>query len=1034
MKQYMRSGGSYFALAAAMMMPHVASAQDSTTDGDALAQQRADADAEISEIVVVGSQIRGASTSGALPVSVVSTDEIAATGAVSANDLFRAIPEAGAVTFTGLPSGAGQNAARGDVSTVSLRGLGLGTTLMLLNGRRVVQHPTTVNVGGSPQIAYNANAVPVNGIQRIEVLRDGAAALYGSDAIAGVVNTVLDDNLEGGSIDAQYGFAEGTQLKEGTINASYGSDFGNGRGHFSLLGNFYARSAELYTDVPYLATQDVRGLVDDPAFSDLVAFDGRQQASAWGRFEVPASAGFDGPITQNGVPITSAGRVLSIVPCANGGTATTTDYAGVCIRDGTNTGNIDRNTRADIPRVYPQATAIPKAERANVFLFTNYDINDDIELFTEASYYYAKTRQLDQNPQIVSAFPITVAADAYWNPLGATTLPDGSPNPNRLPGLDIPDSGLPLTIQSYAPFETGPRAVDVRNDQFRLLAGLRGQIGNWDWETAGLYSQARVRDITDAVSNTLFQNAVNIRTEEAYNPFSGGNPDDPSGPDTSLSSQATTDSFWIKGYRINKTSLALGDIKLSNGSLLSLWAGDIGAALGVEVRRETYSDNRDEHQDGTIIFIDDITGNSYNTDFAMSSPRPDVSGARTVLSAYAELAVPLFTPEMGIPLVRQVDVQLAGRFENYSDVGSVARPKIAASWDLFDGVRLRGSASGGFRAPTLEALNIPPSGLTGNGNLDLLRCEASLRAGRINNWSDCTEAFTISSTTAGNPDLEPETSTAYSVGLVLQPNFIPASWGTFTFTADRYWINMDNVVSSLSTTTQLQLDYLRRIQGGSNDAVLRAPVTPDDVAFFAGTGITPVGEPQFINSQYQNLQPLKVEGMDFSFRYASPRTGIGYFNFNVNASDMISYDQSPLTPQQELIDAQQAGIINDGFVASSGTGNLVGLNSRPKWRGSATLTWSLDNWQAGAFAQYTDSVKLTSVLDADRNLYTVDSQITANLYVSYTVEGGSLDQTKFTVGARNIFDEDPPISTGGYQSGLYQSYARYWYASVGYKF
>lgn len=1052
MKQRMTARGSYLALAAAALsMPHAASAQvanpeqqaSPTTQPAATAGQQGvtapalgpanDPQAAVEDggpdIVVVGSQIRGSTTTGAVPVSVVSSADVAATGAVSANDLFRTIPQAGAVGFTGLPSGAGQNAARGDVSSVSLRGLGLGTTLVLLNGRRVVQHPTTVNVDGAPQIAYNVNAVPVGGIERVEVLRDGAAALYGSDAVAGVINTVLSADLKGGSADVQYGFAEGTNLKEATVNASYGSDFAEGRGHFSVLGSLYARSAMYSRDVPYLATQDVRGLVTDPAFANLVAFDGRQQASPWAQFLIPPSAGFRGAVTRNGVPLTSAGGVFSFVPCTNPGTPQPSANAGVCFRNGANTGNNDRNTRSDIPLAFPSTTAIPEARRANVFLFGNYDLSDSVEFFGEASYYYAKTTQRDQNAQIVSAFPITVAANSYWNPFG----PVGSPN--RLPGLNIPATGVPVTITAYAPFETGPRRVDVRNDQFRFLGGLRGEVGEWNWETAALYSEARVKDVSDAVSNTLFQAAVNRTGPDAYNPFNGGDPANPSGPDVTLNPMSVAESFMLKGTRVNKTSLALADFRLSNAHLLPLWAGDVGFAFGVEVRRETYSDDRDEHQDGTITFRDTVTGQQLGTDFAMSSPRPDVSGKRTVVSTYGELAIPLVNRDMNVPLMRSVDVQVAGRYERYSDVGDVARPKVAVAWDLFEGWRMRGSWSGGFRAPTLEALNIPPAGLTSNGNLDLVRCEADLRARRIASFANCTQQFTISSTTAGNRDLKPETSTSYSIGTVLEPQF-PDEWGRFTFTMDRFWLRMNNVVSSLNVSTLIQLDYLARVQGASTASVVRAPVTADDTALFAGTGIAPAGIPQFANTQYQNLQPLEIEGIDFSFNYASPLTSAGRFNFNVNVSNMIKYQQQPLIPQQTLIEAQAAGIINNGFVAATGTGNLVGLGTRPKWRGTATINWSLDNWQVGAFAQYTDSVLVTSILDVNRNLFRVDDQTTANLYVAYTLgEGaGQLQGTKLTLGVRNIFDADPPIANGGYLGGLYQAFARYWYASLGYKF
>src|SRR5690606_18909946 len=212
----------------------------------------------------------------------------------------------------------------------------------------------------------------------------------------------------------------------------------------------------------------------------------------------------------------------------------------------------------DIPGTFPNATSIASTRRANFFLFSKYELSDKVELFSEASYYYAKTRQLDQNAQIVQTFPITVAADAYWNPFG----PVGSPN--RLPGLNIPDEGLPVTITSYAPVETGPRRVDVRNDQFRLLLGLRGDLGAWNWESAAVYSEAKVRDTSDAISNTLFQAAVNRTTADAYNPFNGGDPLNPSTRDSTLSDARTVDSFMMKGVRMNKTSLAMADLKLSN--------------------------------------------------------------------------------------------------------------------------------------------------------------------------------------------------------------------------------------------------------------------------------------------------------------------------------------------------------------------------------------------------------------------------------------------------------------------------------------
>jgi outer membrane receptor protein involved in Fe transport len=154
--------------------------------------------ASVEEVVVVGSQIQGAKVNTALPVTVVGLDEIRATAAVSGDELFRTIPQAGNVNFNSSFIPGSSNSARGDVNSISLRNIGSGNTLVLLNGRRTVVHPTTQAESLVPVLTYNTNAIPVAGLKRVEVLRDGAGAIYGSDAVAGVINTVLQDHYDGG--------------------------------------------------------------------------------------------------------------------------------------------------------------------------------------------------------------------------------------------------------------------------------------------------------------------------------------------------------------------------------------------------------------------------------------------------------------------------------------------------------------------------------------------------------------------------------------------------------------------------------------------------------------------------------------------------------------------------------------------------------------------------------------------------------------------------------------------------------------------
>jgi outer membrane receptor protein involved in Fe transport len=161
--------------------------------------------AAMSEVVnVVGSQIEGAKVNTSLPVTVIGTDQIQAAAAGSGDELFRTIPQAGNVTFNSSFLPGSSNSARGDVNSISLRNLGAGNTLVLLNGRRTVVHPTTQAESLVPVFTYNTNAIPVSGLKRVEVLRDGASAIYGADAVAGVINTVLENHYTGGSFEAQF--------------------------------------------------------------------------------------------------------------------------------------------------------------------------------------------------------------------------------------------------------------------------------------------------------------------------------------------------------------------------------------------------------------------------------------------------------------------------------------------------------------------------------------------------------------------------------------------------------------------------------------------------------------------------------------------------------------------------------------------------------------------------------------------------------------------------------------------------------------
>jgi len=251
-------------------------------------------------------------------------------------------------------------------------------------------------------------------------------------------------------------------------------------------------------------------------------------------------------------------------------------------------------------------------------------------------------------------------------------------------------------------------------------------------------------------------------------------------------------------------------------------------------------------------------------------------GKRKVTSAYVEFAVPVISPEWASP-ARNVELQLAGRFEDYSDLGNVSKPKVALAWDLVDGVRLRGSMAQGFKAPNLEVINA--SIITrANTRTDWVRCR-----GRPTRQADHQLQRLLPFTERLGPAVRQSGSEAgklqesYGFGLVLQPKFIPSEFGDFTFTADFWDVKQKGIVGLFGEGNALIADYLARTTGGSNPNVVRAAATADDTAAFAGTGLTPVGTVLYVKDQYVNLLPQEARGIDYALNWSLKGTPYGNF-------------------------------------------------------------------------------------------------------------------------------------------------------------
>jgi len=970
----------------------VSSAAVSLMSGAALAQDTGE-----DEIIVVGTQIKGSDIAGILPVTSLDTAAIEVTGAVSGDELLQAIPQIGDVTFR-EGRFTGVNGARGDVGSINLRGVGDGNTLVLLNGRRLVNHPGTQAVNQTPVVSVNSNALPVTGIERLEVLRDGASAVYGSDAVAGVINTILDDNYEGAQFQVQFGASEGTSLNETSATFKVGKDFNDGKTNISIFGNVMSRNGMPATDLRNSSTEDLRVFFVGTPFEGDTQLRNLSSQTQFGEFETLA-----GDPRLSGV----GDDDFHIQPSTfSGCRGPSLNDANVCIDNG---GSIDTALRLDRARY---RDIVGDTDRYNLFAFVNHDLDHGMELFGEASYYHADYSRARETAAILSSNRIVVPATGFYNP-----------------------APQPIRIMDYRPIDTGRRFVSVKNDSFRVLGGLRGDMGNWDWETAILHSESETKDRTNRISNTLFQQAVGRSTPDAYNVFSGGNVGDTNAPNT-VNSQATIDSFMVDVKRDGTTKLTLADAKFSNPSLFSMTGGDVGAAVGVEWRHESYQDDRDDRLDGTITFTDIVTGVTNLSDVMGSSPTPDTNGSRDVFSAFLELAVPVVNPDMEIPLFHSLDFQLAARAESYSDVGDVLKPKIAASWYPFEMLQFRGAYSEGFRAPNLEQINATAIRRVNTGREDWILCEAIARdAGMPFTVDDACDSVSVEGVRSGGPDLEPESSKNYSLGAVFEPT------SDLVFTVDWWKIEQDGLVGLFSDQNEISLDYLLRLQGSSNPNVVRGTPDAGDAALFTSVGLDPSGAGEILEVQqvFDNLDLRESEGIDFGAQYDLETDKLGDFRFRVNVAHIKTFFQNPSAQGLQLLAAQDANEISS-LVDVVGQQDLIKRNGNPDWRYTGSVTWDRGPLGAGVFYKYVGDVFDTSTNNADFDALPVAAFKTINLYADYTFDDpdhGLFEDTRIRIGVRNVGDKKPPIAdefARGYFVSLHSNRGRYWYGSVRKKF
>lgn len=961
---------------------------------------------DIEKISVVGTQIRGGQMAESLAVSVLSSDDIAEFGIDSGDELLDLIPENGQNFFSEAENTGGVNAARGDIGGVNLRNVGTGNTLVLLNGRRMVNAASyqTEEVGGSfvPVNTVNSNMIPVAGLKRVEVLRDGASAIYGADAVAGVVNNVVQTDFEGFDISFKFKDFENLPRNDETLTLKLGQTFNEGRTNLSAFYNYYHRDRVSSLDDERWSSSDFRDrLPEGSPWAETTDF---RNDSAHNIDE----AQFD--MSGQVAGFTDSRGEFEIFPkssekCSFPGSYSVSD-SHCALPDGTGMERYDFNAVGrDIAS---------DLTRHNLFVFVNHAFDSGLESFSELMLYKSETN-LVRGATYPRFADLYVGASNYYNPFG----PIGSVN--RLDSLSDDDkpNGARLEIDNYR-FAERLRSVDNDGDSYRVLQGFRGDLGAWYWESAVSHSKAEKSDIThNRVSNTLIQEALNDSTEAAYNPFSGGE-------------NSNIERALISVQRLSETKLTTFDVKASNSDLFELPGGYAALLVGAEYRKESYKDDRDDRLDGTIVFIpegeseDDVSiilpdGSRFFTisDVVNSSPTPDSNGSRNVTSLFAEFQ---------LPVLDNLDIQAAIRYENFSDVGDTTVGKLAFGYRPFESLLVRGSYSTAFRAPNLVTVNEEVVARS-QSRQDAL-CEYAVANAVGFDTSDVECDYTVQRIAQGSDKLKPEESENTSVGFVWTPT------QSLTLTLDYWSIDKENTIGLIGEENHMIIDLLDRLESGScqgNANVVRDEATDEETALFESAGLCPAGRVAYVDDQYANLDRRVIKGHDIGVYYDLD-TSIGNFNFKVNASILDKYDQKAEGVIKEIFDAKEQGVLPEGTEVS-GFADLIGKDGNQEKRYTAKIRWRNGNWGASVSTNYIGDFYQSGLTLEDGTRYEVPSMQTYDATVDYRFQFNDW-RSRARFGVKNLTDERAPLTdnTFGFYGDAHSDYGRYFYLDMSLSF
>lgn len=629
---------------------------------------------KLEAVEVLGSRIRRTDLDGPSPVSTYDLDDIRGSGALNLADFLRTIPQtyngAGAgrnsapddlnmfagqrneTSFLGLTPAPGSSPILGNtapvqtgVSGVSLRGLGSGSTLVLVDGRRVAQAGERNRGSGTGQGFVDLNTIPLGLIEKIEIITDGASAIYGADAVAGVINIVLKKSWVGTEVNGSVKMTQhgGARERQSTVSTGIAALGGKFRGMLAI--NYYDREPLKASQRAFSKSADFRTNLQGYSTTTGLPVYGADQRIQWGYPAVVQATAVTGFVSIPGIRVLVAPAGSATTPPISAFERRTTNSSSQPV---TQTAIVAQGQRITNPSQWNEL--VSASNRRGLTATGSYEFRKGLEAY--ANYSFTDSRGLAQTlPVYVANVPVAAANNIFGEAIQF--------------GMLLP--------------QWGQISQQTKTQTHTLTVGVRGQLGeSWRWDAGYRTQDQKYHSLSHTFNQTAFNALANNNdASQRFNPFID---ETVAGAPSQAALLAQTALYPTVDGRSGLDSFDVS----ADGDLYKIWGGTIRMALGG-------SYEKDKNTNTEVLFAG----------FPVVATPTTYVDNRSTRAAFSELQVPIFGKPNAIPLVQRLEVNLAGRYEKLSDAGSSSVPKYGATWQPIRSLLLRGSYSEGFRAPSL---------------------------------------------------------------------------------------------------------------------------------------------------------------------------------------------------------------------------------------------------------------------------------------------------------------------------------------------